>query len=668
MFNNNLFMYTSSKLKYLFFITITAAALQSLCGNAISNEFPWTGTAVGSISSTSESIPDVTATPGQTNVLLMKLRLYNEKGSSNADGGGIGRPNLAQVKFSFIGTALDTDFVRTQLWFDHDGVWNSGDEQEFRTNIIRSTNNNSKFSANFSPFTLQSGKAVFGTLSSQELALYHGWKETIYLYLTADFSTNIIDRGSVVIKIPEVNLFWRVSDLFWDQNMAVLNNNNTVNLQVSATKLVIAQEPQNPGIPSGELFSIQVSAKDQWGNTDLDFTGNVWLESSDPLAVLPYTFASPLSFAGGSMIVSNIRLYSGPTALITASDGAASGLADGLSRSILVIGDADHYTLTSGTNALPVSPVITAGAVLSSIQVSTITVSVYNYLKFINSNYTGKIYFYSSASNTNDTFPATAVLPYQFTGSGDSGRRNFSGTDFILTKAGVQNLIVTDGAHKGEWLDITVRPGAYSAIHASILSVTNLAGVPLKINLQASDKWGNALDSLSARIGVSITGTNNLEPEKAVYPQVIPLSADVKVLSDNLAITINSSGNYIIDFFDINNSAIRTSLSVVVNISLEKDNQIFAVNNFQSPGLSEEIALFYELNGKASAVVNITIFSMTGKVLRKYTGIQVLSGFNQLPVWDLRDSRGQKTPAGQYIIQIEGEGVETVRTSAVVIR
>ena len=653
-----------------FIFLIFLIAVQGLWASETVNEYPWPGTEVGSIDCFSQTVPGRSVKPGDSGVLVFSCLLSNGKGSSAITSGGIGQPNIATIKFTFTGSSVDSDYLRTRLYFDYDGVFN-GNESEFITGTVRSTNNNSFFPSNYSPAPVQNSKSVFGSLGSDEMGLFHGWKTRLFLYLTADFSTNIIDQGTVSVQIPGVNLLWRMegAGITWEQNMVTLNTIGSIACDVTGSNLVIEGEPQDPGIASGSAFDITVRVKDQYGNIDRDFTGNIWLSSSDPQAVLPYTLGSPYNMTAadhGVKTFSGIRLYSGPSVTIRVSDGDITGLIDGISKSILVISDVDHFTITHGTNNLPSGVIITAGESLASAGITNLRVSAYNYLNFINSNFNGDIYFTSSAHSAFNYYKYSSQNPYRFAGSADNGVKEFTAADFTLTRAGIQNFIVTDGSHKGEWLDIKVNPAGYALLSASLLSASNLAEIAVPVRLMAYDRFSNQLNNLSSVIDISVK-KDGFYPADAVYPGGVELTHQGLELKDASCIIIRESGNYRLFFTDRNNPLINCSLDVDIKVNINKKNSIIPVNNFVK-GASGQVVLYYELKDADGAEAEVAVYNIHGKRVRKFNLQNVKAGFNELLAWDTSDDSGNPVSSGQYIIRISGRNINASSAFVVVVR
>ena len=63
--------------------------------------------------------------------------------------------------------------------------------------------------------------------------------------------------------------------------------------------------------------------------------------------------------------------------------------------------------------------------------------------------------------------------------------------------------------------------------------------------------------------------------------------------------------------------------------------------------------------------VSITIFSPSGRFVRKLVDNQLYGNGDQVVFWDGRDGNGNMCPSGIYIVKIEGEGLTVLKTVAI---
>lgn len=625
----------------------------------------WTVPA-GLLNAVSMPIPDVTITPGMTNVLLFKLQFVNQRGCD------ANLPSLAQIHYNFDfgpGFAVDSDFARVRLYYDWDGLWGNGNESEFVSGAVVNPYTAATCPRNFSPAYVQNHKAAFGTIFSpaNELSLYNPWGTNAYVYLVADFSTNVIDQGAVKIRLPELAVMWQVATgAFYEQNMGgdILTGGN-FKIQVTGTRLTLSGEPSSPGILAGQPFNLTATIRDDHGNIDQHWTGNLWLLSSDGRAVLPHTAGSPYAVTAadrGVIVFSNLQLFTGPNAIIRVSDGPLSGLEDGLSANILVIGDVNHFTLSSAGSNLPAGVNLVAGQPLDQSGVGSLRVVAFNYLNQVASNYAGSIYFTSSLPGAFDQFPS----PYAFRGAADGGAKDFNARQVVLTRAGKQNLIVTDGQHKGEWLDLTVTPADFSALQVDLSATNLLAGVRLPISLTPLDRYSNAVTSLATTIRVSIKNVANTEPVNATFPSTFPMGPGTLALSNANAITIHAGGDFLIQFTDPARPDLLASLPVKINVGLGQTGQLVPINNYSVAG--KAVALAYDLFPAKPVEAVVDIFTLGGRKVRSFPRRTLFQGLNLLPSWDTLDDAGRPVASGSYQVVVKGDGLSTSRAIVVVMR
>ncbi|MBN1899663.1 MAG: T9SS type A sorting domain-containing protein [Spirochaetes bacterium] len=602
--------------------------------------------------------------PLSTNVIIQKLSLRNSIGATNT------YPFLSAIIVHQIGTANDSDIARVHVYFDTNGIWD-GDEQEFRTNVINNTNTGSKFPKDYSPTTFENGVANYGAVVSDEVGLHLPWRHTWYFYVTIDTPQNITDKAIIDTRIYALKMFMNVN-VYWEQNMANIDTDINARLNVTATRFVIEGEPPPPGINVNTPFNLTIKAVDGFGNIDKEFTGTIWFTSTDPSAVLPYTSSSPYTFTladEGVKVFSNFRLLSGPKENIYASDGAG-GLLDGISDDIIVLSDVDHFKLIGDGTNLPADPTITAGVSLSNLGVTNITAVAYNYLSSIISSYTGYVYFESSVGGQYDQYPADVSNRYQFTGTGgDDGSHDFPASQFILTKAGKQNLIVTDGVHSGEWLNITVQPAAYSKL--IIECETNVtAGSYFNLKIQATDPYENLVSGTSTDLSLEIERLDNVtsDPVNAVLPPLpLSLSGGEVNLEEGNRIKINEGGIFKITVTDINTPNITVSENISVTLRLEKGDNSAVAYNYIHPENNRSVDLYYDNKTAGSLSVDVEIYTISGKLVKKFTPQATSPGINRLLSWDITNDGGERVKSGVYIVLVKG-GAKEERHFVVVVR
>ena len=63
--------------------------------------------------------------------------------------------------------------------------------------------------------------------------------------------------------------------------------------------------------------------------------------------------------------------------------------------------------------------------------------------------------------------------------------------------------------------------------------------------------------------------------------------------------------------------------------------------------------------------VSITVYSPSGRFVKRLVDNQYYSNGDQVEFWDGRDGNGNMCPTGIYIVKIEGEGLSVLKTVAI---
>lgn len=639
----------------ILFLFLTKSILATPSSNEWSSGWPYPSNP-GLMTITEYAVPNQNnLKPLATNILIQHFSIYNSIAGTN------NFPYLTSIRLDQIGTASDSDIVDVHLYYDQDGTWN-GNELEFLSTTTNNYNLGTTFSKDYSPTQFENNIANFGYIQTDEMGLHLPWSNTYHFYITIDMSQNVVDKVTIDTRIPNIKMFMKCQGGYWEQNMAVVDTPINAVINVTATNLIIFGEPPAPGIDVDTDFSLSVKAVDQYGNIDKDYTGSIYFSSSDPNAVLPYTAASPYTFTAGDAGVrtfSNFKLLSGPQENITVSDGAG-GLNDDVSANIIVIADVDHYRLLAdGTNRLKATN-ITAGETLDNLGITNITAIAYNYLSSIIPDYTGSVYFYSSANGTYDSFPASINNKYIYTGAGgDDGTHNFPANQFKLTKAGKQNLIITDGVHTGEWLNITVQAGNYTKL--MITCDTNvIASSYFPMTIQATDPYDNIITGVSTSLKMSITRINNVSDSavNADYPQEnLQLSSGGVSISGQNSIRINEGGSFRITITDLNNSSITATHDVSTTLSLPRSKNSSVTYNYIRRAQSQSMDIYYNNTTTSPVTVEVEIYSVSGKLVKKFDDQTADFGINRLKSWDAKNDNNEKVVSGVYLTVIKANGV-----------
>ncbi|MCU1462812.1 MAG: hypothetical protein JWO37_2887 [Acidimicrobiales bacterium] len=232
---------------------------------------------------------------------------------------------------------------------------------------------------------------------------------------------------------------------------------------------------------AGTPFTLNVTARDQFGNIATDYSGTVHFTSSDAFASLPddYTFTTG-GGADNGVHGFSVTLNTAPTRTLTYQDVGHPSM------------KVTHtYTITPGpaVNLVVDGPAsATAGSAVS------ITVTAVDSHGNTATGYAGTVHFTSSDG------AATLPANYTFTGAGagkDNGVHTFSVT---FKTAGSQTVTATDtitssitGSH-----GLLVNPGA--ATHYTVTAPsTSVSGSPFGITVTALDANNNVATGYTGR-------------------------------------------------------------------------------------------------------------------------------------------------------------------------
>jgi phosphodiesterase/alkaline phosphatase D-like protein len=296
-------------------------------------------------------------------------------------------------------------------------------------------------------------------------------------------------------------------------------------------------------IMAGVSGSLQVTAKDAYGNTASGYTGTIQFSSSDSRALLPanYTFTS--TDQGSHTFFPTFKVAG--TQSLTATDTVTASIT-GSQTGISVTAAAAS---TLAVNGFP-SPG-TAGTA------ATVTVTAKDGYGNTVTAYSGTVHFTSSDSQ--------AVLPADYTfGSGDAGVHSFSLT---LKTAGSQTLTATDtvtGSITGKQANITINAAAASTLIVSGFPSPVAAGTVGGLTVTAKDAYGN--------VATGYTGTVHLTSSDAKAL----LSADYTYTSSAKGVhvfhpTLKTAGSQSLTATDTVSSSITgTQSSITVTAATAK--------------------------------------------------------------------------------------------------
>ena len=221
---------------------------------------------------------------------------------------------------------------------------------------------------------------------------------------------------------------------------------------------------------AGSLFSLTVTAQDQYSNTRTDYTGVVHFTTldDDSRVVLPntYTYTTGSGHDNGVHQFDNFKLIkTSASQTISAIDTPHSVTA---SYNLAVTPAAGLSTFT----VLNLSSTVQAGTSFTG----GITAEAIDTFGNIKTDYTGDVWFTSSDTDSNVLLPASSAHKYTFS-SGDNGVHLFTGASplkLIKTGSGSQTVTATNGTVSSPNYSILITPAA--------LDHFQLSGQPSQIN------------------------------------------------------------------------------------------------------------------------------------------------------------------------------------------
>ena len=181
---------------------------------------------------------------------------------------------------------------------------------------------------------------------------------------------------------------------------------------------------QTPAAVVGSsFFSVTVTAQDTYGNTVTGYTSAVHFTSSDGSATLPGNYTFVTADDGVHVFTGDVKLVSGPTETVTATDTLTSTIKG--SGVASVAGPANQFVVTDSGSTISGTPF-------------TITVTAEDSSNNIAGAYQGTVHF-----STNDTSNGVMVpADYAFT-TADDGVHVFTNSTTLVT-SDYQTVTATD--------------------------------------------------------------------------------------------------------------------------------------------------------------------------------------------------------------------------------
>ncbi|MBI2941410.1 MAG: hypothetical protein HYY04_13335 [Chloroflexi bacterium] len=286
--------------------------------------------------------------------------------------------------------------------------------------------------------------------------------------------------------------------------------------------LTIAGVPAT--VTAGQSFTATVSLYDPYGNVKTDYLGPLYFLSTDPSARLPHTSGTPYQFVaddqGAKAFAGLVMRLAGGTVL-TATTGTIT------------------RTLAATVNPGPLARFGISGTPASVTAGDSFGLMVTAYDEFGNTktDYLGPVFF-TSTTDSQATFPATATSPYTFV-PGDAGVHAFSG--LVLRTAGPQQVAATNGSLALAPVPLAVSPAELYRFQVDPIA-KQTAGVPFAVTIRARDRYDNTVTSFTSANTLAVT-QGPIEPSAigpfvdgvATVPVTLTRAATVQLVTLNLA-------------------------------------------------------------------------------------------------------------------------------------
>jgi LPXTG-motif cell wall-anchored protein len=387
-----------------------------------------------------------------------------------------------------------------------------------------------------------------------------------------------------------------------------ITGNDTVSVSAANATHVVLTVPGSA--VAGTSFLFDVTAKDQFNNTDTGYSGTVHFTSTDGGATLP----ADLMLVNGTAQPSATLTMAGART-ITGTDTVAAAIT-GTSGSINVIaGNAATFTVSA-------PPAATVGVAFN------VDVSAYDAFNNPAFGYAGTVHFTST--------DGAAVLPANTTLVNGAG--TFSAT---LNTTGSQDIIATDTVTASitgmdSVMVSAVPPGP--ATHFMVTAPANAtAGSSFSVSVTALDA-GNAT-------AVGYSGTVHFTSTDG--SAVLPADATLTNGAGSFSVTLNSTGGQTITATDNVDGTINgTSSSVVVAVA--------------PPGAAVAFQLTTPANATAGQSFSVTVTAVDGSnaTATGYTGLVHFTSTDGQAV--LPADALLVNGVGMFNVTLETSGMQTV--------
>jgi hypothetical protein len=320
---------------------------------------------------------------------------------------------------------------------------------------------------------------------------------------------------------------------------------DTVNGMLAATKTVTVRNSGASllvltGLPStveagATVSTLQVEARDSYGNRALDYTGTVHFTSGDAQAVLPADTAFTLGDQGRKSF--SVTLKTAGSQTVTVRDTVVGTLTASASTTVQA-GAVKSLVLAASASA-------TAGTPF------TMTVRARDDYGNTAVGYTGTVHFAAD--------DAQAELPADYTfAAADQGSRQFSVT--LKTAKAVQ-VSVSDGANGlSVSTSVQVAPAAATLLTMTVPEGPFTAGTPFTVMLKLEDAYGNVATGYTGTVSFT---SNDAQAELPGNYTFVPADAGRK----SFAVKLKTAGNQTLTVKDLVKDSLSASASRQVTAS-----------------------------------------------------------------------------------------------------
>ncbi|MFT3841445.1 MAG: hypothetical protein QM723_30930 [Myxococcaceae bacterium] len=270
------------------------------------------------------------------------------------------------------------------------------------------------------------------------------------------------------------------------------SQNNITITPAAASTLQVAGFP-SPST-AGVAGTVNVTARDAFGNLATGYRGTVHFSSTDAAATLPTDYA--FTAADSGVHAFSLTLRTAGTWSLGAADTVTASIAGSQTGIVVNAAGATNFTVSGFPNP------VTAGAA------GNFTVTAHDSFGNLATGYRGTVHLTSSDA------AATLAVDYAFT-AGDNGAHVFSAT---LRTAATQTLTATDTVQPGitgAQTGIVVNPAAATSLVVAGFPNPVTAGVAGTLTVTARDSFGNL--ALGYRGTVHFTSTDGTATLAADY-------------------------------------------------------------------------------------------------------------------------------------------------------